>query len=352
MQKTKYVALFAAVILSAAFFSACLGDAVDENSDSSNCALLTFYIEDIKNKKVFTSSTGEDSTIIISTPASDIVFTIDHLRRIVYNTDSIAYGTDLTYVNIHGTADGNVSCTIDGHDVDIDNTESSNFDKFEADSVDFRAPRIFTVSSTDGDYSRDYTIYLNVHKIDPNASIWTKSTRPADFDEMKNLDHAVEDDFLASHHADVVWGFGYPLRTYSNISRNVVVCYDLNSTDTLAQVWTRLSNEPAWSEVKPSADNQYGCPLLENLCVIRYAGDLYAFGGKSLNGRSPAVEPFERTFCSIDNGITWRTYDDKLALPEELKGYTGQFETAVDKNNHLWIVLEDGTAWTGKLNSL
>lgn len=352
MHKSKYATLFAAVILSATFFTACLGETVDEITDSSNCALLSFYIEDIRNKKVFTSSTGEDSTIITTIPASNINFIIDHLHRTIYNTDSIQYGTDLTYVNISGTADGKVTCTIDGNAVEINNTEASNFDKFDADSVDFRTPRIFTVASTDGDYTRDYTITLNVHKIDPNASIWTKTTRPTDFDEMKKLDHAVEDDFLASHSADVVWGFGYPLRTNSNINRNVVVCYDRNSTDTLAQVWTRLSNEPVWSEVKPSDDNHYGCPLLENLCVIRYAGNLYAFGGKSLNGRTPAVEPFERTFCSIDNGITWRTYNDKLTLPEELKGYVGQFETAVDNNNRLWIVLEDGTAWIGRLSLL
>lgn len=352
MRKTPYTALIAAAIVSAALFTACLGETVDELVDSSNCAMLSFYIEDIRNKKVYTSSTGEDSTIITTIPAGHIEFTIDHRRRIIYNTDSIQYGTDLTYVNVNGTADGKVTCTIDGNAVTINNTEAANFDKFDADSVDFSAPRIFTVASTDGDYTRDYTITLNVHKINPNASIWTKTTRPADFDAMKKLDRSVEDDFLASHSADVVWGFGYPLRTNSGIQRNVVVCYDRNSTDTLAQVWTRLSSEPVWSEMRPSADNAYGCPLLENLCVIRYAGSLYAFGGKSLNGRSPAVEPFERTFCSIDNGITWRTYDDKLALPEELKGYSGQFETAVDNDNRVWIVLEDGTAWFGRLSLL
>jgi hypothetical protein len=352
MRKTTYAALSAVLILTATLCTACLGDAVDEHADSSNCALLSFSLEDIRNKKVFTSSTGEDSIVITTIPTGGIEFIIDHLHRVIYNTDSIKYGTDLSMVNINGTADGKVSCIIAGTAVDIKNTELSNFNKFEADSMDFSAPRIFTVTSTDGNFSRDYTITVNVHTINPNASIWTKTTRPADFDSMKKIDSSVANDFLAFHSADVVWGFGYPLRTNSSINRNVVVCYDRNSTDTLAQVWTRLSSEPAWSEVKPSNDNHYGCPLLENLCVIRYAGDLYAFGGKSLNGRTPAVEPFERTFCSIDNGITWRTYGNKLTLPEELKGYSGEFETAVDKSNHLWIVLEDGTAWTGKLSSL
>lgn len=352
MQKAKYTAFVATMLLSATLFSACLGDAVDEDADSPNCAILSFYIEDIKNKTVYTSSEGEDSSVIYTIPASDIEFIIDHRQRVIYNTDSIAYGTDLTYVNVNGTADGEVSCSIDGTAIDFDNTEASNFDKFGVDSIDLSAPRIFTVASTDGSHTRDYTVILNVHQVDPNASIWTKTTRPANFDEMKKTDRSIEEEFLTSHPADVAWGFRYPLRTNSNLLRSVVVCYDHASTDTLAQVWTRLSNEPTWSEMKPSKDNHFGCPLLENLCVIRYAGNLYAFGGKSLNGRTPAVEPFERTFCSIDNGITWRTYDDKLTLPEELKGYTGQFETAVDSNNRLWIVLEDGTAWTGKLNSL
>ena len=352
MHKTRYAVLAAALLLGAALCTACLGDAVDENSDSPNCALLTFSIEDIKNKYVYSTDDGEDSTVIVTISASDIAFTIDQKQRLVYNTDSVKYGTDLHLINIDGTADGLVSCTYDGTTMEIDNTESSNYDQFEGDSVDFSAPRILTVTSTDGKYSRDYTVCINVHQINPDASIWVKSTRPADFDTMQKDDQTIENDFLATHHADVVWGFGYPLRTNSNLTRNIVVCYDRASTDSLAQVWTRLSNEPAWSEVKPSADNAYGCPLLENLCVIRYADNLYAFGGKSLGGRTPAVEPFERMFCSIDNGITWRTYSDKLTLPEELKGYSGQFETAIDNQNRLWIVLEDGTAWMGKLNSL
>ena len=86
--------------------------------------------------------------------------------------------------------------------------------------------------------------------------------------------------------------------------------------------------------------------------VIRYNGDLYAFGGRSKGNRAPAVEAFSRMFISVDNGVTWRSHSNKLSLPEDLLGYNSTFDAAVDEDYFLWIVLEDGTIWKGKQSGL
>ena len=323
--------------------TSCLGK--DSDSDlSSECALLTFSIADIQTPKTITLEDGRDSTFTVSTAVSNYVFSIDQINRLVYNIDSIPYGVQTEKVVVKSTA--STSATI-YYDKDGESTAFSS-----GDTLNLTQSLVFTVVSQDKKYSRDYTVTLNVHRVSPGESSWRQVTAPADLQRMKADVSDIEADFLAAHPAEKVFAFRYPLKTNTTIMRNIVVCYDVASTDSLAHVWTRLSTEPEWQEMYPSTDNPYGCPLLENLMVIRYNGDLYAFGGRSKGGRTPAVEAFERMFVSVDNGITWRKYSDKLSLPEELLGYNGAFDAAVDDDDFLWIVLADGTAWRGKLKNL
>lgn len=347
MYKTKYMAFCAVLILGlgASFLVACNDDKDEEEKEiTPECALLSFSIDDIKTKHTTTLPSGKDTVVTVTTIASNYLFTVNQEKRIVYNVDSLTYGTNVQSVTANCTysKDASLKYTVDGieHDFSAD------------DSIDFRKPCLFTVYSSDGKYKREYTVTVNVHSVNPDSSYWVKTTRPAAFDSWKVTRPDIEEDFLNAHSTDHLYCFGYPLKTNPSIERRIVVCYDDESTDSLAHVWTRLSTESNWSEMIPSSENAYGCPLLEHLCVVRYGGALYAFGGKSLNGRNPSVEPFERTYCSIDNGITWRTYKDRLKLPAELKGYADSFEAAVDNENQLWIVLADGTAWKGKLIGL
>ena len=342
-KKPKNLLIISLLTFGIMMLTACLGNN-DDTESSSECALLTFSIADIKTPKTITLDDGTDSTYTVITNTSNIVFTIDQVNRLVYNLDSIPFGTHTDVVSVKCTSSTSSSICYDKEGVRTSFTTG--------DTVNFTRPVVFTVVSQDKKYSHDYTITLNVRKVDPGESSWHKVPGTIDLQTMKPDVSAIEADFLARHAADHVFAFSYPLTTNKTIMRNLVVCYDDAEVDSLAHVWTRLSTEAEWSEMCPSADNPYGCPLLENLMVVRYNGDLYAFGGQSKGGRTPAVEAFSRMFVSVDNGVTWRSHKEKLSLPEELVGYNGAFDAAVDNDYFLWIVLEDGTIWKGRQSGL
>ena len=85
-------------------FTSCLPEG-EETELSSSVALLSFSIEDLKTKHTITLESGKDSTYTTIMKASLIPFTIDQERGLVYNTDSIAYGTDVTHVIPNISAD-------------------------------------------------------------------------------------------------------------------------------------------------------------------------------------------------------------------------------------------------------
>jgi len=335
--------LLSLLALASLMLTACLGGD-DDTEQSSECALLTFAIGDIQTQKTITLDDGSDSTYTVVSSTSNTAFTIDQINNLVYNVDSIAYGvqTDIVVVLCTSSTSSTIYYPKDGVRT-----------KFTTgDTLSLTRPVVFTVVSEDEKYSRDYTVTLNVRKANPGESSWHKVTSPADLQAMKPDMSVVEADFLAAHTADHLFAFSYPLTTNAAITRNLVVAYDEASTDSLAQVWTRLSTETEWREIRPSTDNVYGCPLLEHLMVVRYNGDLYAFGGRSKGGRTPAVAAFGRMFVSVDGGITWRTHSNKLSLPDELLGYDGAFDAAVDSDNYLWIALDNGEVWRGRQSGL
>ncbi len=339
----KNLLIISLLLLSSSVLTACLGKS-DETEKTSECALLTFSIADIKTPTTVRLADGTDSTYTVISATSDYVFTIDQVKNLVYNTDSIPFGTQTQQVPVKCTSSTSSSIYYDKDGVRTSFTTG--------DTLNLSQPVVFTVISGDKKFSRDYTVTLNVRTVDPGESSWHKVAGIIDLQAMKPDVSAIEADFLALHSADHVFAFSYSLTTNKAILRNVVVCYEDADVDSLAHVWTRLSSEAEWNEMCPSADNPYGCPLLENLMVIRYNGDLYAFGGKSKGGRTPAVEAFQRMFVSVDNGVTWRSHSNKLSLPADLLGYDGAFDAAVDNDNFLWIVLEDGTIWKGKQSGL
>ena len=324
--------------------TACLGKNEDIEP-SSECALLTFSIGDIQTVKTIVRDDGTDSTYTISTTTSNFIFSIDQLNGLVYNTDSIPYGVQTEEVPVKCTA--STSATIY-----YQKEGERKAYNTAGDTLVLSQPLVFTVVSEDKKYSRDYTVTLRAHKVSPGESSWHVVPGSIDLQAMKPDMSAVEADFLATHTTDHVFAFSYQLTTNTAIARHLVVCYDDASTDSLAHVWARLSTESEWYEMAPSADNPYGCPLLEHLMVVRYNGDLYAFGGRSKGERTPVIEAFERMFVSVDNGITWRTRSNKLTLPAELLGINSAFDAAVDNDNYLWIVLDDGTIWRGKQSGL
>ena len=428
------------------FFTSCLRDS-DETVPTSTVAITSFSISDLKTQYTTVTNDGEDSTYTVIQKTSLLPFTIDHYLGQIYNEDSIAYGTDVTRVLVKISADGNMYYH-KGEEKVAYNKE---------DSIDFTDPVKFTVVSNDGDYSRDYLISINVHKVDPKKTEWKQLTganfpaglfceqkavirdqqiyvlgcdengkyyttstttdngmiwsepeqwtgveEGADCSSITLFDgmfHVLVGNTLyrsgdgvaweataaqgidcllavTSEEQPVAWGvmdgkFAYsedmlawtsleqaagmnkgiayiskPLNTNPYIYRTVIIGTSEVATDTCAKVWSKLSTEKEWAEVKPDYDNPYTCPNLENLAVISYHNRMYAFGGQSVGLREVPLEAFEACYESRDNGVTWRVRDEAFKLSEEFVGRDEHFSTVVDDKDRVWILWsQSGEVW-------
>jgi hypothetical protein len=148
----------------------------------------------------------------------------------------------------------------------------------------------------------------------------------------------------------VAW-FCHPLSTNVNIMRTIFV-ETPEEADTCAQVWTKLSTEDNWVEIGSNGNKTYGCPNLESLSVIEYAGKMYAFGGKSIGERKEPLEAFSACYESCDNGVTWKVNEKALSLPEKFKEYTGISSSAAADGEYVWVIWGDGKVWRGRWNGI
>lgn len=401
-------------LIGALLMTSCLGS--DETTElSSKVALLSFSVGDLKTTHTIKKDDGTDSTYTTKISGSSIEFTIDQVKHLVYNIDSLAYNTNVTRVLVKVTADGGI-CYLkpDGEAASVE------------DSIDFTNPVTFCVTSYDGQFRRNYVVSLNVHQVDPEKTAWQKVEDP----KLPALDKQrvfVKDDCLYMVGADadgafytasaaltdytnwtttecagiegewiaallvnetfylktsagiyssedaITWTaagddaevnalpgggmergvawFCQPLKTNKDIMRTTFVNTS-EAADTCAQVWIKLSTEESWVEVEPKGTNIYGCPNLENLAVIHYADKMYAFGGKSMgDNRKVPLEAFSACYESRDNGITWKVNDTAFSLPEEFKGRDEAF-TATTDGEYVWVMWSNGEMWRGRWNGI
>lgn len=428
--------------------TSCLPES-EETELTSTVALLSFGINDLKTRHTITLSNGKDSTYTTIMAASGIRFTIDHQQGVVYNSDSIAYGTNVTRVITKISADGYVYYYKDG--------ERTGYNA--EDSIDFTNPVRFTVVSHDERFSRDYLISINVHRVNGKKTHWewlkdadftanlyteqqaiikdeqlyvlgkshtgegyTTSTAIADgkhwsepapwtgiennadcssiilhngsfyllaegvlyrsddgiawqktnaggvtcllgvTSESRPIAWSLIGDTFASSADMSIWetngqntgsgmdkriaAFSHPLRTNEGIHHSIIIGIDSQSSDTCAQVWSKLSTEEKWTEIVPAGTNTYGCPNLENLAVVRCHNRMYAFGGKSIGYRQVPIEAFSACYESRDNGVTWRTRDDGFTMHHSFIGSTDTFSAVADDKQRVWVIWStSGKVW-------
>lgn len=145
----------------------------------------------------------------------------------------------------------------------------------------------------------------------------------------------------------------YALSHNKSIMRYVLVGYTTKEKDGSPKVWSMLSTEDAW-EKYDNTGNQYSCPALERLAVLRYDDELYAFGGKG-TAEGKEVEAFSSFYVSRDNGITWKAQTDFYqTLPKKLKGLNIPFTAFIDSDNYMWIITSDDNVgvYRGIINRL
>lgn len=155
------------LLLAMLAFTACLESDGDLDVELYPYASLrSVSINDISTKYTYIASDGSDSTVAKIVEGSDYPFAIDQDNNIAYNADSLPVGTDVTSVSLNISCDGVAYIYVDSLD-SFEMTTSS-------DSLDLTNPVRLLIVSTDGTYSREYKISLNVHTVDPNQFYWNR----------------------------------------------------------------------------------------------------------------------------------------------------------------------------------
>ena len=141
--RIKFLSVILSFLLMSIAISSCLDS--DENYEYSSDATIRAFGIDTITKGVYYK------------------FTIDQLKREIYNVDSLPMGADSIIKRI--LID---TLTVTGWVTSGLNDTVYNMN----DSVDLREPIKLKVHAADGITTREYTIKVNVHKQDPDSLIW------------------------------------------------------------------------------------------------------------------------------------------------------------------------------------
>lgn len=141
--RTKFLSVIAVFMLMSVLFSSCLKSDDTTSEVSSSAMIYAFGLDTIYGKHY--------------------KFTIDHVRNLVYNADSLPVGADTIIDRI----------LIDTLHINGWATAGANDTLFKVtDSVDLRKPLVLKIHALDGQTTREYTISVNVHRQDPDSLTW------------------------------------------------------------------------------------------------------------------------------------------------------------------------------------
>lgn len=171
-----------ALMMATLTVTSCLNDD-DENKRVSyrDTAIINFTLGQLKQVRDTVTKKGRDSTYTAKFNAAKVKFYIDQAKGLIYNPDSLPYGTDGAHVLTTITAKNSGS-------VFIKSTKDQSFSYYKSnDSIDFTTPRIFRVYAHSGKEYREYQISVNVHKQRGNVFSWQSLQANSNFASFKSM---------------------------------------------------------------------------------------------------------------------------------------------------------------------
>lgn len=155
-------------VLASMMLSSCLGNE-KEVEYSDYCVINSFSLGSIKQTHHMRGSKGQDSTYTTVFAGSVFPMSINQRDLTIENRDSLPYGAMVNKV----LTNCNFESILLHRPKDIQGLVDTAWVAYNAkDTIDFTKPRTFYVLSADGTGERRYTVSVNVHKMDPNATVW------------------------------------------------------------------------------------------------------------------------------------------------------------------------------------
>lgn len=157
--------------------SSCLNDKEEEVTYYDDSAMTAFRLGTVNRYHHTKAKDGvTDSTYKTSYSASSYVFYIDQLNRLVYNPDSLPYGTDAKHVLATITAKNSGTVVIA-----LRNKAGQDSLAYytTTDSLDLSQPTRVRVYNMRGTAYREYTVTVNVHQQRGDEMSWSAATATA-----------------------------------------------------------------------------------------------------------------------------------------------------------------------------
>ena len=164
------IAIYLSVLSMAVIALSCSLDS-DSDTASSYAYIKSFSIGDVKSSYPAITDDGKDTTVVKTISGSSFPFTINQATCEIYNNDSFPYLTNLTKVVVNMKLEGVAT---------IYNAENEAFENFTtSDSIDFTTPRTIRITSLNEEYTKDYHVSVNAHKVEPEKMAWSKVATPS-----------------------------------------------------------------------------------------------------------------------------------------------------------------------------
>lgn len=162
----KIYAILAPLSIAVLSFTSCISD--EEVVTSSECAIVSFSVGDIKSAVTVKNASGKDTVVYKTIGGSEIKFNIDQVGGKIYTVDSLPNWTDLTAVVPTFSAYGNVfgQRNINAKDSLYYYITSSK------DSLDLSKPLDIYVIATDGVSKKHYTIEMYKREANTDTLEW------------------------------------------------------------------------------------------------------------------------------------------------------------------------------------
>lgn len=163
----KKLAYFAIILVACTVLASCLHSDDYDYTYTEDAAITAFSLGTLNRyTNSISSSTGNDTVLSSTVTGSNYKFYIDQEKNLIYNPDSLPYGTDPEKVVCSISSYNSASVSIKSLTSDTLTTFSSS------DSIDFTEPREFHAFSITGSSVRVYEVHVNIHQQQDSIFVW------------------------------------------------------------------------------------------------------------------------------------------------------------------------------------
>lgn len=247
-----------------------------------------------------------------SIPQLNVAFTVDQTTLKISNTDSLPYQSDVSALTATFTAVAGATVKV-GTAVQQSGTTVN----------DFTNPVVYSITSENGATSRQYTVHVNVAKLDPRAVAWQKS-------------------------GEAGWGAFHDVQAGFFNGQFYAINATLGSFNAFTFGVYQSADGMAWTRLKAADNNNDSIPMAEHgKLVTGFNNKMWLLGGL-LPGTMTNFSAVTNKVWSSADGLTWTV--SAPASPTSRWSIRERINAVVHQDK-LWVIGGSGYPAFGNTNS-